>query len=194
MALLAESLVDEWLNRDGFFTIRGIKHGVGEIDLLGVRPTATGLEAWHVEVQASFRPIGYIAPLPGDALDGFAKSKTSMKSRPPELIERAVHAWVEKKFKSKSKHAARNAAWRGLDWKFVLVHAVVKSKAEVQAIAACNVRTIPLHSVLQALGKTEASQIRGGAGTDLSEVIEYFCKHANTSGAASEASQEAPLK
>ena len=37
MALLAESLVDEWLNRQGFFTIRGIKHGVGEIDLLGVR-------------------------------------------------------------------------------------------------------------------------------------------------------------
>jgi len=29
MALLAESVVEEWLNRNGFFTIRGIKHGVG---------------------------------------------------------------------------------------------------------------------------------------------------------------------
>ena len=66
MALIAESLVDEWLNRKGFFTVRGIKHGVGEIDLLGVRPTENGLEAWHVEVQASFRPIGYIAPLTKD--------------------------------------------------------------------------------------------------------------------------------
>ena len=28
MALLAESLVEEWLNRDGYFTIRGVKHGV----------------------------------------------------------------------------------------------------------------------------------------------------------------------
>jgi len=37
MALLAESLVDEWLNRQGFFTIRGVKHGVGEIDLLAIR-------------------------------------------------------------------------------------------------------------------------------------------------------------
>jgi len=35
--LLAESLVDEWLNRQGFFTIRGVKHGVGEIDLLAIR-------------------------------------------------------------------------------------------------------------------------------------------------------------
>ncbi len=35
MALLAEPLVDEWLNRKGFFTLRGIKHRVREIDLLG---------------------------------------------------------------------------------------------------------------------------------------------------------------
>ena len=39
MALLAEQLVDEWLNRKGFFTVRGIKEGVDEIDLLGVRPS-----------------------------------------------------------------------------------------------------------------------------------------------------------
>jgi hypothetical protein len=182
MALLAESLVDEWLNRDGFFTIRGVKHGVGEIDLLGVRPTATGLEAWHVEVQASFRPIGYIAPLPADAVDGFAKSKTSMKARSPELMERAVHAWVEKKFKSKAKRAARDAAWHGLGWKFVLVHAVIRSQAEVEAIAACDVHTIPLHKVLHALGQTRASQIRGGAGTDVAEVIEYYYKHSSSSG------------
>ena len=38
MALLAESLVEEWLNREGYFTIRGVKHGVGEMDLLAVRP------------------------------------------------------------------------------------------------------------------------------------------------------------
>jgi hypothetical protein len=31
MALLAESLVDEWLNRNGYFTIRGVKHGQGAI-------------------------------------------------------------------------------------------------------------------------------------------------------------------
>ena len=54
MAALAESLVDEWLNRQRFFTVRGVKRGVDEIDLLAVRPSASGLEAWHVEVQPVF--------------------------------------------------------------------------------------------------------------------------------------------
>ena len=59
MALLAESLVEEWLNRQGFFTIRGVRAGVDELDLLAVRPSknSNGLEARHVEVQMSVNPI-----------------------------------------------------------------------------------------------------------------------------------------
>jgi hypothetical protein len=184
MALLAESLVDEWLNRKGFFTVRGIKHGVGEIDLLGVRPGTSGLEAWHVEVQASFRPISYIASLPDDVPEGFAKSRTSMKERPPELVERAAAAWVEKKFRSKSKHAVRETAWSGLEWKYILVHAAVRWPSEVEAIARNGVEAIPLYRALLELGKSEGSGIRGSAGTDLSEIIEYF--HQN-SGVATNA-------
>lgn len=119
MAVLAESLVDEWLNRQGFFTVRGLKDGVDEIDLLGVRPAPSGLEAWHVEVQASFRPIGYIARLPKAAKD-FAKSRTSIKQRPHTLVEEAVAEWIEKKFTARSKKAARDAAWPGLSWRYVL--------------------------------------------------------------------------
>jgi hypothetical protein len=174
MALLAESLVDEWLNRAGFFTVRGIKHGVGEIDLLGVRPRISALEAWHVEVQASFRPISYIASLPDEAREGFAKSRTSMKVRPPELIERAAAAWVEKKFKSKSKRVARETAWPGMKWKYILVHAAVRWPVEVEAIARNGVEVIPLYRVLMELGQSGASGIRGDAGTDLSEIIEYY--------------------
>lgn len=37
MELLAETLVEEWLNGNGYFTI-GIKEGVAEIDLLGTCP------------------------------------------------------------------------------------------------------------------------------------------------------------
>lgn len=81
MTALAESLVDEWLNRQGFFSVRGIKHGVDEIDLLGVRPDGKGLEAWHVEVQASFRPIGYISPLKDEFVPIFAKNKKTEKNR-----------------------------------------------------------------------------------------------------------------
>ncbi len=36
MSLLAESRVEEWLNRQRFFTIRGLKQGMSEIDLLAV--------------------------------------------------------------------------------------------------------------------------------------------------------------
>ena len=65
MALLAESLVEEWLNRDGFFTIPGVKHGVGEMDILAVRPNRDGtVTGRHVEVQVSFRSIGFIASKP----------------------------------------------------------------------------------------------------------------------------------
>ena len=50
-----------------FFTVRGVKHGLGEIDLLAIRhePGATVI-GWHVEVQASFRPVRYIAKLTGE--------------------------------------------------------------------------------------------------------------------------------
>jgi hypothetical protein len=179
MALLAESLVDEWLNRKGFFTVRGIKHGVGEIDLLGVRPNGSGLEAWHVEVQASFRPIGYIAPLTKESVHGFAKSKTSMKARPRKLIEPAVAAWVRKKFMSPSKRAAREMAWPGLEWKSVLVHALVREPAELELIQSQGVQLVPLHTVLAELGHAVTTGIKGGAGTDLSELIEYFYKTAS---------------
>ena len=42
MALLAEEIVEEWLNRQGYFTIRGIKMVVHEIDLLAVKLRPNG--------------------------------------------------------------------------------------------------------------------------------------------------------
>jgi hypothetical protein len=45
VALLAESLVEERLNRQNFFTIRGVKHGIDEIDLLELDPKASGADA-----------------------------------------------------------------------------------------------------------------------------------------------------
>lgn len=65
MALLAEEVVEEWLNRQGFFTIRGIKMGVQEIDLLAVKwQIDAKAECRHVEVQASMRPVSYISRVP----------------------------------------------------------------------------------------------------------------------------------
>lgn len=175
MALLAESLVDEWLNRQGFFTVRGVKHGVHEIDLLGVRPTADGLEAWHVEVQVSFRPVAYICPIPNEHA-AFAKSKTSAKVRPDHIVEAGVRAWVIKKFTSAEKRKTRDIAWPGLKWQHKLVHGVVKFAAEIEHMQRRGIETIPLYDVLKQLGSGVAAEIKGGAGTDLSDIIEYFYK------------------
>ena len=64
MALLAEEIVEEWLNRQGFFTIRGIKVGVDEIDILALKlDTDNKPVCRHVEVQASINPVSYMTPL-----------------------------------------------------------------------------------------------------------------------------------
>ena len=42
MALLAEELVEEWLNRQRFLAIRGLEFGGDETDLLTIRPRPAG--------------------------------------------------------------------------------------------------------------------------------------------------------
>ena len=176
MAFLAETLVDEWLNRQGYFTVRGLKDGVSEIDLLGVRAGKSGLEGCHVEVQASFRPVGYISPISKEQLAGFAKTRTSAKARPDAMLRKDVKEWVHKKFTSKGKVAARERAWPGISWQYVFVHAVVREPKELSFIAAHNIQVVPFHDVLRQLKHVSTSQ-RGGAGTDISEIVEYFFHH-----------------
>ena len=176
MSQLAEALVDEWLNRQGYFTVRGLKDGVSEIDLLGVRPSAGGHEAWHVEVQTSLRPVGYITPLAKKDVPAFAKIRTSAKTRPDSILERSVCSWIQQKFTAKAKVAARERAWPGLDWRYVFVHAVVREMRELELIERHGVQIVPFQQVLGQLHHAPASQ-RGGAGTDLAEIVEYFAKH-----------------
>ncbi len=65
MSLLGEEVVEEWLNRNGYFTIRGIKVGVDEIDILAIRPLPDGKnECRHIEVTVSINPISYITKVP----------------------------------------------------------------------------------------------------------------------------------
>lgn len=83
MALLAEELVEEWLRRQGYFTIRGIKLGVQEIDLLAMRPRAGGFECRHIEVQASVRPVSYLTPLTKGLQKSLGLARGSAKTTPP---------------------------------------------------------------------------------------------------------------
>ena len=45
MAMLDEEVVEYWLNNNGFFCMRGVKTGLGEIDFLGSGPIELALAA-----------------------------------------------------------------------------------------------------------------------------------------------------
>ena len=174
MPLLAEQLVDEWLNRKGFFTIRGVRQGVDEIDLLGIRSQQGRLEGWHVEVQASFRPIGYISPLTREGMEELdVSSARSVKRRSTELLRRCASQWVNRKFKTDRKRRMREGCWKGLEWKFVLVHGIAKYADELGFIRDCGIETMPFHNVLQDLEGTDRQMV-GAAGTDISDLMSYF--------------------
>lgn len=168
MALLAESLVEEWLNRSGFFTIRGIKHGLGELDLLGIRHEAGAcVTGWHVEVQASFRPIGYIAP---------DKSKRSryVSTRTPEEIEACAREWVHSKFDAEDKVQVREGLWPGVAWSYHLVHAVVRYPQELKVFEREGVTCHPFYDLLVNLCRRTDHAFSGSAGGDLAEIVGYY--------------------
>jgi hypothetical protein len=177
MALLAENLVEEWLNRKGFFTMRGIKHGVNELDLLGIRRESDGLlTGWHVEVQASFRPIGYIAKLTTAIAGG--RAKTSAVARTGEEVRVCAREWVRAKFCADEKKRVREKMWAGVNWSYHLVHAVVREPAELEVFAHEGVKCHQFHEVLGELLKRKGgADLSGSAGGDIAEILGYYSGH-----------------
>lgn len=175
MALLAESLVEEWLNCSGFFTIRGVKHGVGEIDLLAIRHEAGGFViGWHVEVQASFRPIGYIAKLTSEMAKASNRVRTSAVARTPEQIETCAREWVHSKFKAGDKAKTREHLWPNVLWSYHLVHAVVREGRELEVFQGEGVTCHPFRELLTDLSRRRDQAFSGSAGGDLAEIVSYF--------------------
>lgn len=176
MSLLAESLVEEWLNRAGFFTVRGARFGVREMDLLAVRQGPAALEGRHIEVHVSTNPISYVTPLATDRAKQLGKARTSAWVRSQEILEESVSAWTEKKFSSRAKAKARDRAWPGLSWSLELVHGAVRYPEELELIRTMGIQTTPFHLVLSSLCNDEALAQKGGAGTDIVEMIAYYIK------------------
>ena len=176
MALLAEQLVDEWLNRKGFFTLRGARSGVAEIDLLGVRQRDGALEGWHVEVQVSFRPVSYLSRLAKSDQDELkAQSPTSAKARPAHILQRGIDVWVEKKFRANTKLGMRDQVWPGIPrWKEFFVHGKVRDEQELAFIQKHGIELVPFSDVLDELSKPKKGQVFGAAGTDIAEIIRYY--------------------
>lgn len=178
MALLAEELVEEWLNRSGFFTIRGIKEGVGEIDLLAVRPNSVSPpEGWHVEVQVGFRPVTYMTNLTPRLAKSLNKAPGSAFRRSPEMLAECVAAWIRKKFDEPRKVKQRERLWPGIAWKPVLVHGVFKFRDELSLIESKGVALIPLRRVLTELSRGRISAFTAASG-DLAELIGFYAEPA----------------
>jgi Holliday junction resolvase-like predicted endonuclease len=175
MAILAESLVEEWLNREGFFTIRGVKHGIGEIDLLAIRhePRATVI-GWHVEVQASFRPVRYIAKLTAEMARASNRARTTATARTPEQIETCARDWVRSKFKTDDKAKARERLWPNVQWSYHLVHAIVREHRELEVFQQEGVTCHPFRDLLEKLSSRSDHHFSGSAGGDLAEIMTYY--------------------
>ena len=161
MALLDEQLVEEWLNRQNFFTMRGIKSGNDEIDLLAIRPTPEGMEYWHVEVQISYRPVNYIG---GDI---------NARKRTKNELREGVEQWVAKKFTSPKKAKRRNEILPDAKWRYFLVHAVLKDEAELTIMEELGVELIPYKRVLEDL-RSEKKSKSSSAASGIVEMLNYL--------------------
>lgn len=168
MALLAEEIVEEWLNRQGYFTIRGIKLGVHEIDLLAVKQKQDGTaECRHVEVQASMRPVSYISRVPKE-IQKSGRAPNSAARSSTELVDGVVE-WVYKKFHHSKKKALMQSLWRG-EWSSELVLNVVKSQHEVELIKGHGIKVIRLKDIIASLAN-ERFPVGSAAGADFIDLI-----------------------
>jgi len=171
MALLAEEIVEEWLNRQGYFTIRGIKMGVHEIDLLAVKSRGQGVvECRHIEVQASMRPVSYISRVPKQLQKG-GRAANSAKRSDSELVD-GVAEWIDKKFRKQTKVDLMKSLWDG-PWSEELVLNEVKSEAEVDLIREHRIKVLQLKDIIRDLRDLAGGHfpVPSAAGADFVELI-----------------------
>jgi hypothetical protein len=173
MSLLAEQLVEEWMIRQGFFTVRGLRDGVSEIDLLGVRKKGTAVEGWHIEAQVSFRPVSYVTPLTDGLSKKYGKKKTSAWKRSPSIVRECVEGWIEKKFDSEAKRLVREKMWPGIEWQKILVHGFIKNGDEETELSR-RLKLISFHVVLHDVCFGKHGGYPGAVGADIAEIVGYF--------------------
>ncbi|HEU5258698.1 MAG TPA: hypothetical protein VFU28_22075 [Vicinamibacterales bacterium] len=169
MALLAEELVEEWLNRRGYFTIRGIKLGVQEIDLLAIRPRDSGLECRHLEVQCSMRPVSYVTRVPKDVQKATGRAAASAKARTDDELRQGISEWVHKKFDHPVKRAIRNRLAPG-PWSRELVLHQVKWEREVELVQEAGITVHRLRGLLKELN-SGGLLFEGAAGAHLVDLV-----------------------
>ena len=169
MSLLAEEIVEEWLNRQGYFTIRGVKLGVHEIDLLAVRPSKTGLECRHIEVQASMRPMSYLTNLPKAIQKATGRKPKSAKLRSEEELQQGVREWIAGKFDDPHKAKLKNKLGPG-PWSREVVLHIVKHERELELLSQSGITIHRLKDVVRQL-KAGGMTVEGAAGAHLLDLV-----------------------
>ena len=167
MALLAEVVVEEWLNRQGYFTIRGAKIGVNEIDLLAIRLASHGIECRHLEVQASMRPVSYISKVPRSARREGRPANSAKRSE--DELRVGVAEWVAGKFDDPRKRQLMDRLAPG-PWSRELVIHRVKSADEVRLIESRGVTIRHLSAIVRELRATDG-MIASAGGADFMDLI-----------------------
>jgi len=170
MALLAEELVEEWLNRQGYFTIRGIKIGVQEIDLLAVRFNGEIVECRHIEVQASINPVSYMTGVSKKIQTRDGRPPNSAKKRTSEELSECVQEWIEKKFYKDSKNKMRLKLVPSAKWIYELVVNKIKYSEEMEIVRNCGIGIIYLSDIISDLER-DKTLIEGASGTDFVDLV-----------------------
>lgn len=184
MALLAEEVVEEWLNRKGFFTIRGIKLGVHEIDILALRPSPDGTnECRQVEVQVSSNPIGYVCKVPKGMREELGIGANSVKRRTEYQMQEAVKEWIANKFDHPKKIQLRKELFPG-PWTRELVVNEVKFPEELDIFAKAQVTVHKLKSIVNDM---DGNMIDGASGSDLLDLMRLLKASTKPKSIANEA-------
>ena len=170
MSLLGEEVVEEWLNRNGYFTIRGIKVGVDEIDILAIRPLPNGrYECRHIEVQVSINPISYITMVPAAIRKQTGIGPHNAKRRDVAQLRQGVHEWIEAKFNLPRKVQLRNSLCPG-SWSRELVVGSIKHEEELDLLRQAGVTIHRLKDVLSEMIEKRTA-VKAAAGADLFDLM-----------------------
>lgn len=181
MALLAEEIVEEWLNRNGYFTIRGVKVGLYEIDLLAIKRTGSKIVLRHIEVQASIRPVSYITPLPKQVQKETGLAPYNASKRSAEELKRGVQEWVHKKFHMPIKCELRESLFPG-KWQYELVVNEVRHPDELPFIEEEGIKILHLSDIIEEL-RSGSTCIKSAAGRDLVELVMLKTKQSTPAAA-----------
>jgi hypothetical protein len=172
MALLGEAIVEEWLNRSGYFTIRGVKLGIHEMDILAVRlENGRSIDLRHIECQISFKPISWITPATAEMQKAGWKAY-SPKPRTKEVISKCVSGWIDKKFLMPEKHRIRQRLCSG-EWSKELVLGKAKYQTEIDELKKQGIRIIKFEDVLRSL-MSKSEVVSRAVGGDIFELMNWL--------------------